>query len=77
MKASEQGSKLCSDENIPGWVSQVARNTAIDFLRKWKNDRQIVSKRFENTIWTTQNEISVACEVETKLRNELLHEAIN
>lgn len=75
VKVAEQGPKLCSDVNIPGWVSQVARNTAIDFLRKWKNERELISY-IGNILDKTQNETSVASEVETRVRNELLHEAI-
>lgn len=77
MKVTEKGPRLRSDTNIQGWVRRVAQNTAIDFLRKWKNNRQIIGRINDNTYGVAQNEISVASEVETRVRNELLHQAIN
>ncbi|MNO13564.1 RNA polymerase sigma factor SigM [compost metagenome] len=77
IKITKQGPKLRNKVNIPGWVKKVTRNTTIDFLRKWKLDRQIVSNAFDKTFDMLHNEISVATEVEVKVRNELLYQALN
>lgn len=76
LKVTDQGSQLRSYENLPGWVKRVGRNTAIDFLRKWKNDRQIVSNIYDN-ICVRKDETDIADEVEKKVRNELLYQALH
>jgi RNA polymerase sigma-70 factor (ECF subfamily) len=77
IKAVIHGPRLHSDDNIPGWIKWVARNTAIDFLRKWNNGHQIVGYIYDSTYTTCQNEVSVASEVETKVKFELLHLALS
>lgn len=76
LKASMQGPHLQSETNIPGWVKQVARNTALDWLRKVNKNRRITNFAYAYMDAKTANEVSVASAVETKVRDELLHQAL-
>lgn len=40
LKAITKGPKMRSDTNIPAWIRQLTRNTALDYLRKLKRNRQ-------------------------------------
>ncbi|CAM4435387.1 RNA polymerase sigma-70 factor (ECF subfamily) [Paenibacillus endophyticus] len=77
IKASAKGPGLGPDTHLPGWTKAVARNTTIDYLRKLKKDRKILSTSSVNINEASVHEISVASEIETKERNELLRQAIN
>ncbi|WP_240418062.1 RNA polymerase sigma factor [Paenibacillus periandrae] len=77
LKAVSQGPKLRSDANIPGWIKQVTRNTAIDWLRKMKRDRQMLNGSYVSISETVLDEISVAKEVEIKMRDATLYQALN
>lgn len=76
LKASMQGPHLQSDINIPGWVKQVARTTALDWLRKKNKNRQITKLAHAYMDAKASHEVSVASAVETKVRDELLHQAL-
>jgi RNA polymerase sigma factor, sigma-70 family len=73
LKAATQGPKLQSDATILCWIRRIARNTAIDFMRKRKRDRMLVSYDDAETI---PCDISVTAIVESRIRDELLHEAL-
>jgi len=77
IKAVKHGPRLQSDENIPGWIRRVARNTAIDFLRKWNNGHRMVGYICDSIYAKVRNEVSVASEVETKVKIELLYLALS
>lgn len=76
IKASTQGPKLRNNTNVPGWIKLVARNTTIDWLRKMKKDRYTFNAANFTIDEVAPNEVSVASEVEIKIRNELLHTAL-
>ncbi|GIP56794.1 RNA polymerase sigma factor [Paenibacillus woosongensis] len=75
-KISTLAPRLRSAQNILGWIRQVTRHTTVDFLRKWKLDRQVVSNIYDY-IKVGTSEISLVEEVETKIRNELLYQALS
>ncbi|MED1786620.1 sigma factor [Brevibacillus laterosporus] len=75
LKAIKNGPKMRSDTNIPAWIKLLARNTALDFLRKSKRDRQVLAESYVNISETFFDEVSVAYEVETKQRDEVLYQA--
>lgn len=77
LKAITKGPKMRSDTNIPAWIRQLTRNTALDYLRKLKRNRQTLSEPSVNIGNTTFGEISVASEVEARERDELLYQAID
>ncbi len=77
VKAAAQAPKLRSDANIPGWLKQVARRTALDKLKKIKKDRQMLSTSNVIIDNSVLDEISVARTVETKMRNERLRQAMD
>ncbi|WP_062497309.1 RNA polymerase sigma factor [Paenibacillus sp. 32O-W] len=73
LKAITQGPKTTHASNLASWVRQIARNTALDWLRKYKKKRQEIDAESVNII---EQETAVSKEVENKLRNEMLHLAI-
>ncbi|MCR8964139.1 sigma factor [Brevibacillus halotolerans] len=75
LKAIKNGPKMRSNTNIPAWIKLLARNTALDFLRKSKRDRQVLAESYVNISETFFDEVSVAYEVETKQRDEVLYQA--
>lgn len=77
LKAVTNGPKMRSDENIPAWIKQLTRNTALDYLRKLKRNRQVLIDSFVKISGKSFDEISVAIEVETRERDKLLYQAIN
>lgn len=66
--------------NMSAWMRQVARNLTYDYLKKTKKERYTVDIDaviyVENDINLGMQQISVANEVEDKIRDELLHQAI-
>ncbi|MGG3308270.1 sigma-70 family RNA polymerase sigma factor [Paenibacillus lautus] len=76
LKAAKKAPALRSESNIPGWLRQVARRTALDKLRKYKKDRQMLASADVFIEESTWEEISISCEVEIKIRNESLHRAM-
>lgn len=66
-----------TDTNIPAWIKLITRNTALDYLRKLKRDRQIFAEPFVNISDMALDEVSVASMVESKERDEMLHQAID
>lgn len=79
LKASSKGPLLRSDANIPGWLKQIARRTVLDKLKKMKNERYVTDNFdiiLNNGLDSVNDGTSVAIEVETKIRNEILHESI-
>ena len=76
LKASAEGPKLRSDANIPGWLKQIARRTALDKLKKFQRNRQMLNTFDAILDSSVLAEISVDSEVESKIKNELLYEAI-
>jgi RNA polymerase sigma factor (sigma-70 family) len=76
IKAISKGPKMRSDTNIPAWIKQLTRNTALDQLRKLKRDRQMLMDPYVNISDATLDEISVASEVETRERDALLYQSI-
>ncbi|MFD0716297.1 RNA polymerase sigma factor [Paenibacillus sp. GCM10027626] len=73
VKVITQGSKTAHASNFSSWVRQIARNTALDWLRKYKNNRQEVDAE---SVTIIDNQMSVADKVENQIRNEMLHLAI-
>ncbi|WP_372636887.1 RNA polymerase sigma factor [Cohnella sp.] len=73
IKVTIQGPKTAHASNLASWVRQIARHTALDWLRKYKKGHQEIDA--ENVTIIEQN-TAVADEVENKLRNEILYEAI-
>ncbi|WP_336762501.1 RNA polymerase sigma factor [Paenibacillus sp. USHLN196] len=65
-------------DNSKAWLRQVTRNCAMDYLRKTKLDRQStdIASLFEDNKTLVVQQISVALEVEEKLRDEALRTAI-
>lgn len=68
---------MVSEKNIPAWIRQLTRNTALDYLRKLKRDRLMLEEPYDNISCKTLNEISTASEVETRERDNLLYQAID
>ncbi|WP_253298440.1 RNA polymerase sigma factor [Paenibacillus sp. MSJ-34] len=66
--------------NMSAWMRQVARNLTYDYLKKTKKERYTVDIdtviNIENDVTLGMQQISVANEVEDKIRDELLHQAI-
>ncbi|MBW7477251.1 sigma-70 family RNA polymerase sigma factor [Paenibacillus oenotherae] len=81
IKVVVQCPKAKHSSNLQGWIKQVTRNTALDWLRKNKKNRQNLELDIVNIVeqkeYFGQNAIGVASEVENKLRDELLHQTIN
>lgn len=80
LKAAKNAPSLRSESNIPAWLRQIARRTALDKIKKLKKHRQMLALSSVNYIDTSAsvwNEISVTHQVENKIRDELLHLAIN
>lgn len=77
MKAITKGPQMRSDANIPGWIKQLSRNTALDHLRKLRRDRHIFVDSFVNISDAAFAEMSVTSEVEIRERDELLYQAIS
>ncbi|MFC5703395.1 RNA polymerase sigma factor [Cohnella faecalis] len=75
IKAITNGPKIRPDSNIPAWVKQVTRNTALDRIRKLKRDRQALTEVFLN-IGAALDDTSTASKVEIKWRDELLHKVM-
>ncbi|MEK3734252.1 MULTISPECIES: RNA polymerase sigma factor [Paenibacillus] len=76
IKAITKGPQMRSCANIPAWIKQVTRNTALDHLRKLKRDRQILVESFVHRGDTAFEEISVTSEVEVRERDKLLYQAM-
>ncbi|RRJ64990.1 sigma-70 family RNA polymerase sigma factor [Paenibacillus oralis] len=76
IKLISKGPTLCSDNNLPAWIKLVTRNTALDYLKKIKKERILIRKSLIKIRNDEFSEISVTSEVESKWRNEMLHEAI-
>ena len=80
MKIIEHGPKTRADSNMPAWLRRVARNAALDLLRKNKKYRQMFGLERVNT----NEELSCASAVDTAIderveraiRDEALHQAI-
>ena len=77
LKAITKSPRLHSHNNLPSWIKQLARNTALDYLRKRKQDHRILAKLYVHINNTALSEISVANEVEARERYKLLYQAIN
>ncbi|MWC27585.1 RNA polymerase sigma factor [Paenibacillus sp. MMS18-CY102] len=75
MKAITKGPEMRSDVNIPAWIKQLTRNTALDYVRKLKRNRQITEESFVNNYEAAINEVSAASEARD--RNELLYQAMD
>lgn len=65
--------------NSKAWLRQVTRNYTLDYLKKIKKDRQAtdIAKIFEDNTALAVQQISVALEVEEKIRDELLRKTIS
>lgn len=61
---------MVSEKNIPAWIRQLTRNTALDYLRKLKRDRLMLAEPYDNISCKTLNEISTASEVETREKRQ-------
>lgn len=77
LKAIKNGPKMRSDTNIPAWIKLLTRNTALDHLRRLTRDRQVLAESFVNISEMFVDEVSVANEVETNQRDEVLYQAID
>lgn len=66
--------------NLSAWLRKTTRNLAIDYHKKNKNDRNIVDINsviyYEIESILASQQISVTEEVENKVRDELLHQAV-
>jgi len=76
LKAVAKVPHLRNESNIPGWLRQVARRTALDKIKKMKMDRQKLVNPGVN-IEDASDEISVARQVENKFRDEQLYRAMS
>lgn len=77
LKAAKNAPALRSESNIPGWLRQIARRTALDKIKKLKKHRQMLTLSSVIHIdKSVLNELSVSNQVENKIRNELLHLSI-
>lgn len=74
VKTTLKGNTPAHANNLGAWVRQIARNTTIDWLRKHKKNRKVIE--WEDVI-IVDDKISVANEVETIIRNEVLLQAID
>ncbi|WP_241674780.1 RNA polymerase sigma factor [Paenibacillus luteus] len=77
IKSSAKVHQLRLNPYIPSWIKTVARNTTIDFLRKLKKERQMLSTSWVNIVDINLNETCVAIEFELRERNKLLYQTIN
>ncbi|WP_270165564.1 RNA polymerase sigma factor [Paenibacillus sp. SYP-B4298] len=75
MKMITKGPMLPSNSNIPAWIKQVARHTAIDYLRRIHKETKLVEGLYLSSR-ELSGEDSVAKVVENKWRDEILHQAI-
>jgi RNA polymerase sigma-70 factor (ECF subfamily) len=80
LKAVQKGPNTRPDSNMTAWLRKISRNTAYDFLRKNKKNRQMIDldlvNHMEHTETLEQSAASVEDIVENMIRNELLLEAI-
>ncbi|RXZ80529.1 sigma-70 family RNA polymerase sigma factor [Paenibacillaceae bacterium] len=67
-------------DNMLPWIRQVSRNVALDYLRKTKKERYTVNvdhvNLSEEVLVSATSLLQLEDEVEDKIRNELLHQAI-
>ncbi|MFF2481018.1 RNA polymerase sigma factor [Paenibacillus sp. NPDC058071] len=78
IKAITKGPKMRTDANIPAWIKRLTRNTALDYLRKLKRDRQMTAPSSCAVIGAAAfAEASVAGEVELRERDKLLYQAMD
>ena len=79
LKAVEKVPTLKNMSNIKAWLKKVARNTAYDCFKKNKKYRHASELQFviEESEFFQTEEPAVADQVEQKIRDEMLHEALN
>lgn len=67
--------------NLSGWIRRVARNVAIDYMRKQKKHRQFVASSnayaTKATMDSYPSNFNLALKVEKKLQREMLLQAID
>jgi len=66
--------------NLPAWVRQIARNTTLDYIRKINKNRYMLDlndvNNIESSFDLSKQTLRIDKEIENKIRDELLHEAI-
>ncbi|MBE3594260.1 MAG: RNA polymerase sigma factor [Candidatus Carbobacillus altaicus] len=77
LKAAAKAPDLRFESNIPGWLKQIARRTALDKIKKLKKERQMLPLTSVNINSEAWDEISVISQVENQIRNEQLHLALS
>ncbi|QQZ62981.1 sigma-70 family RNA polymerase sigma factor [Paenibacillus sonchi] len=73
IKIAVQGHKAKYDSHLSAWVKQIARNTALDWLRNNKKYLHCISDSYMEL---TSNEVAVSQVVEITQRNQLLYQSI-
>lgn len=80
MKIIEHGPKTRTDSNMSAWLRTVARNSALDLIRKNKKYRQMFDLERVNTneelSCAAAVEMAIDERVERAIRDEALHQAI-
>jgi len=73
VKVTIKGPRTTHASNLSSWVRQIVRNTALDWLRKYKKNQQEI---IIEEVTVTERGMPVADEVVNKLRDEIIHLAI-
>lgn len=77
LKVVAKAPKLKSSKHLKAWIIKVARNLAYDFLKKYKKYYPVSEPQAVIDIKTSILQPTVDEQVEVRVRNELLHEALN
>ncbi|TDL55399.1 sigma-70 family RNA polymerase sigma factor [Paenibacillus dendritiformis] len=64
---------------IKAWLKKISRNTAYDYLRKYKKYQYLsnLESMEEEDLFASAAETAVADQVEEQIRDEMLHEALD
>ncbi|MGF9912409.1 sigma-70 family RNA polymerase sigma factor [Paenibacillus ehimensis] len=78
LKVIEKAPKLENTSNMKAWLKNVARNTAYDCFKKNKKYRHVSDLQLvkDSEYFSPVEERTVADQVEEKIRDEMLHEAL-
>jgi RNA polymerase sigma-70 factor (ECF subfamily) len=77
IKVMIKAPKLNDASNLKAWIRTVARNTAYDLFKKNKKYRHMADNEVEMELAAASETPDIAEIVENRIRDEMLHEALN
>lgn len=77
LKVVAKAPKLNNTTNIKAWIKKIARNIAYDYFKKNKKYHHISDPSIDMDLKDLSQEQMLADHVEERIRNEVLHEALN